>query len=333
MVKANGYGLGDTLIVSELLDLGVENFGVARVSEALRLRRMFPQKKMNLLVFAPLCASSVEEYVFNNLTLILGSYEDLNILKRLSQEHLNKLEGVHLKFDLGMSRLGFDLKDVDAVFDELQKCNIRIDGLCGHFNNALEIDDKSSEASKNLQLLYELSNRFGLKSSQVHLPNSDALGFGPYKEGIRPGLSLYGYSDSDAMSFELMKSLSLRAPLVHTREVLKGQSVSYGRTWTSLKDTKIGVLLIGYADGIPRSLSGKINVFKEQETFSQVGSICMDYMMIDLGADSNAQLGEMFSLFGGDESVDALKHWSKTSGCITYELLVGLGSRLHRRVI
>jgi|GEM_PF-3748246 len=228
MVKANGYGLGDTLIVSELLDLGVENFGVARMSEALRLRRAFPQKKMNVLVFAPLCASSIEEYVFNKLTVILGSYEDLNVLKGLSQKRLDKLQGVHLKFDLGMSRLGFGLTDVNSVFDELKRCNIRIDGLCGHFNKALEIEDKSSEASHSLKQLCEISKKFGLSASQVHLPNSDALGFGPYELGIRPGLSLYGYSSNESMSFELMKSLSLRAPLVHTRELLKGQSVSYG---------------------------------------------------------------------------------------------------------
>jgi len=333
MVKANAYGVGDSLIVGELLDLGVKNFGVARVSEGERLRRLFPQQQFQILVFAPLCASFIESYIQSSLTPVVGSAEDLRILSTLSSEDQNSLEGVHVKFDLGMTRLGFSFFEADTVTETLKSLNIKVLGVCGHFSQASDITNIDSKETEGLEELTSLSKLFGINQELVHAPNSEALSSGSFVVGSRPGLSLYGLSDSKELVAGLEPALSLYAPLVHSRSVKKGTRVSYGGAWVSDVDTQVGVLLIGYADGLPRGLSGKISLFNDGDTFKQVGRICMDYTMIDIGPSKSPKIGQMYTFFDVKHNPRALSDWAESLGCISYELLVGLGDRLLRRVV
>lgn len=335
MVKSNAYGVGDSLVVGELLDLGVSHFGVARVFEGERLRRAFPSKEFEILVFAPLCASNIGHYVEASLTPVVGTERDLMILSESSKEDLKALSAVHVKFDMGMTRLGFSFDEASCVKEALSSLGLSVSGLCGHFSQAAEVSQPHSHEQQNLEKLKSLASVFNLDKSSVHAPNSEALLSSTFEVGLRPGLSLYGLS-SDSKNSEdstLKPVLGLKAPLVHIRRIKAGTKISYGGTWTSPKDTFIGVLLIGYADGLPRGLSGKIKLGFEGESFQQVGRICMDYTMVDLGLDSSLKLGQSLTFFGESYQAQALSVWAEELGCISYELLVGLGNRLVRRVV
>ena len=335
MVKANAYGVGDSLVVGELLNLGIKNFGVVRVFEGQRLRRLYPQKEFNILVFAPLCVAHLEEYISSNLTPVVGSFEDLKYLEALSLKEKEALGGVHIKFDLGMARLGFEIKEAQSVKDHLKKMSIKVIGICGHFSQADQISVPGSKDFEGLRGLSELSKFFELELGldAVHAPNSVALGLGSFEIGSRPGISLYGLSDEEEVSKNLKPALSLKAPLVYVRQVKAGTKVSYDGLWQSLKDTTLGVLFIGYADGLPRGLSGKIDVEFEGESFPQVGLICMDYTMVDLGPNSCLKARDQLTLFGESHNHRALSQWASSLGCLTHELLVGLGDRLRRRIV
>ena len=333
MVKASAYGIGDSLIVGELLNLGIQNFGVARVCEGQRQRRLFPQKSFNILVFAPLRASTLEEYIYSQLTPVIGSFDDLKLLESLKSPEKELLGAVHVKFDLGMTRLGFELTEAKEVREHLKKIDIKVIGICGHFSQAGDIVKPGSEDVEGLKRLREISRIFGLDLESVHAPNSVALGLDTFDVGIRPGIALYGLSDDEQALKGLEPVLSLRAPIVHIREVKAGTKVSYGGLWESPRDTRIGVLLIGYADGLPRGISGKFDVNFEKSYFPQVGLICMDYTMVDLGLDSDLKVGQQLVFFNQDYNSRALSHWANSLGCITYELLVGLGDRLRRRIV
>ena len=333
MVKANAYGVGDSLIVGELLSLGVDTFGVARVSEGQRLRRLFPQEEFKILVFAPICASQISDYITSELTPVIGCKEDLKSLSELSTDEENILGGVHVKFDLGMTRLGFDLSEAAEVNSFFNNTKIKVLGICGHFSQADKIISSNSKDMEGLNNLLELSTVFGLRQEQVHAPNSAALSLGSFEVGSRPGLSLYGLSDDEDVVKNLEPVLSLKAPLVHIRKVKAGTRVSYGGLWESKEDTVIGVLLIGYADGLPRGLSGKIDLGHEGVSFTQVGAICMDYTMVDLGPKNSLKIGQQLTFFGEEHRPRALSEWASSLGCITYELLVGLGDRLKRRIV
>ena len=333
MVKANAYGVGDSLVVSELLSMGVKNFGVARVFEGQRIRRLHPYKKFNILVFAPLCASDIEDYLASDLTPVIGSVVDIDILNNLSVDQKKRLRGLHLKFDLGMTRLGFSLEEAQTIKELLKNSGLEVAGICGHFSQADRILDSNSKDLEGLNALEEISKVFELPIDSVHAPNSAALGLGEFNVGSRPGLSLYGLSDEHKVGEFLEPALSLYAPIVNIRPVKKGVKVSYGGTWESPTDTNIGVLLIGYADGLPRGLSGSMNVSNNGKTYPQVGTVCMDYTMVDLGAKNDLKIGDKMAFFDQNHNPRALSDWANTLGCITYELLVGLGDRLNRRIV
>lgn len=329
MVKANAYGVGDSLVVRELLNANVSDFGVARVSEGLALRRKFSQDNFEILVFAPLTQTNILDYIRSGLTAVIGSKNDLQILESLGENSRRSLKKIHLNFDLGMSRLGFSIADAPFVKDYVESLKLEVGGVSGHFSEAHTFATSDSASEKSLKRLIEIGCYFNLTVDKVHAPNTEALNFKKFDVGIRPGIGLYGLMGDESS----LSALSLTAPLVQTRLLEVGDKVSYGGLWTAKERTQIGVFSIGYADGLKRALSGKIS-FNSQETkkraYLQVGAICMDYTMVNLGLDADFELGEEFTVFGN--SIDLMK-WCDIMNCIPYEILTSLGDRVERVLV
>lgn len=327
MVKANAYGVGDSLVVGALLSVDIKTFGVARVFEAEKLRRTFPNDEFDILVFHPIMREELGSYITNGITPVVTSFEDLKTLCTLDEDKLKKIKPVHLKFDLGMNRLGFSLNQKSEIKDLLKKKNIRVAGVCGHFPTAADYGHTSGKSSSLMVDLIRVASVFDVEASKVHVPNSDALVRGQFEVGIRPGLALYGLSKSDT---ELKGALKLTAPLVSLRSVAEGESVSYSGTWTAEGDSRLAILPIGYADGLRRGLSNRISFNIENVEFRQVGAICMDYCMVLLKDECPVKIGDDFVLF--DEDLKGLYNWAELLETIPYELLTGLGDRIERRV-
>ncbi len=329
MVKANAYGVGDTLVVGTLLDAGAEHFGVARVFEAEKLRRFFPNRKFQILVFNALYGDTIHSYVESSITPVVSGHSDLEVLKNLSKADLKKIDQVHIKFDLGMSRFGFDMKDSAQVWGALKNLGLSIQGVCGHFPQSEDFADENGSSKHLLENLVSCASSLGVPEERVHAPNSEAISRGRFQVGLRPGLGLYGVSQSKESGINGV--LRLTSPLATINSLSLGDRVSYGGTWSAKEQVNVGVLPIGYADGLRRGLSGRIKFFSRGKAYSQVGTICMDYCMVDLGKAREAMKGEEFVLF--DETYSSLFEWAELLGTIPYELLTGLGERVERRAI
>ncbi|MGH1468939.1 MAG: alanine racemase, partial [Bdellovibrionales bacterium] len=268
-------------------------------------------------------------YVESSLTPVVGSAVDVEILKNLSKTDLKKIEKVHIKFDLGMSRFGFDMKDSVQVWGALKNLGLSIQGVCGHFPQSEDFAEVNGSSQDLLADLVSCASNLGVPEDRVHAPNSEAISRGKFKVGLRPGLGLYGVSQSREAGIEGV--LRLTSPLVSINSLSPGARVSYGGTWAAKEQIRVGVLPIGYADGLRRGLSNRIKFFSRGLVYSQVGTICMDYCMVNLGKTEDFVKGTEFVLF--DETYTSLFEWAKLLGTIPYELLTGLGERVERKAV
>lgn len=327
MVKANAYGVGDTLVVSTLLEMGVKHFGVARVFEAEKLRRTFPNISFDILIFHPLEKERLSSYLFNELTAVVSSLHDIELLESLDEKERLRLKPLHLKIDLGMNRLGFKEDQVFEIKEKLSQLNLKVEGVCGHFPTAGDYGESSGRSEPSLKNLVELAKVFGVSEEHVHAPNSEALVKSDFNVGLRPGIALYGVTDHE----DFKGALKLTAPVVSINTVLEGQKVSYGGLWEAKVDTKVGILPIGYADGLRRGLSDRIKFEFNGQFYDQVGAVCMDYCMVNFTADSDLLVGMEMTLF--DEDLKDLYGWAKALNTLPYEILTGLGDRVERKVL
>jgi len=327
MVKANAYGVGDSMVVSTLLLADVKNFGVARVFEAEKLRRTFPNDEFDVLVFHPIVKNELDSYLENKITPVVSSIEDLKLLASFDKGKLKALKPIHLKFDLGMNRLGFSLNLLTEVKDFIKKHDFKLAGVCGHFSTAGDYGVNGGKSSSLLRDLVKAASELEVEEARVHVPNSEALVRDKFNVGIRPGISLYGVTKSAA---DLKGALKLTAPVIAIKDLEAGDSVSYSGTWTAERSSQVAILPIGYADGLRRRLSNRINFRIKNADLKQVGAICMDYCMVLLKEGLEVKSGEELVLF--DEDLKGLYHWAELLETIPYELLTSLGDRIERRV-
>ncbi len=341
VVKADGYGHGSVTVAEAALAGGAENLGVATLQEALDLRKA--GINCPILVLGNLFNSKdLKISLKKDLMITLSSSKEAFLCQKLAEVQ-NKFFDVHIKIDTGMTRLGCDpglaLKLVEVV-DSLP--NIRLKGIYSHLaladceNNIYAESVTSSQKEKFECLLSNLKSR--KKPFCKHLANSAAtlrhkdLHF----DMVRVGLALYGYSPflDFQNNFALEPALAVRARVTLVRDVPAGTGVSYGHTFTTNRPSRLAVVGIGYADGISRSLSGKISVLIDGNFYPQVGSITMDQLVIDLTEKPDVQVGSIVTLLGVDGySVITPYQWSEITGSIPWEILCGFKYRLPRVVI
>lgn len=324
MVKANAYGLGADIISKELLDFGINAFGIANVHEGIALRKSGINNAMILIT----CVSVDEEIEYaieNNISLSVSSIENIKEISRIAN-HKNKLAKIHIKLDTGMTRLGFNKDNIIINFNNILKCkNIYIEGIYTHLSCADLDSEFTNEQIKEFEkIVSELTKYYSFE--YIHILNSD--GTEAYNSAttvdthVRVGISMYGYGNN-------MRPISkLTAPIIHINNVGKYTKVGYGGTYIAKPNTKIAVIKIGYADGISRSLSNKIKVTVNGIKCNQVGNICMDMMMIDV-SNVDAKISDEVVLW---DYTNNLKEIAKCSNKIVYEVISNIGNRIERIV-
>jgi alanine racemase len=346
MVKANGYGHGDIECALRLQAEGAQSLGVGLIEEGILLRQAGVH--CDILFYGIFDRGGAEAVLKYRLTPVISLLQQLKDLEEVSESVVD----VHLKFDTGMHRLGFSRQQASDVFEFLKKSKrIRVRGLMTHLHSAedLALGEKSS-AFGQLQdfevLIKSYENLFGLNDVHIHSLNSAALlGLGPdlkkklkYQHGGRPGLSLYGIAPIDT-ELKLQPVMSLKSHLVRVFQVPKGATVSYGARWKASRPSWIGVVPLGYADGYPRLLSNKASILFRGQRVPQVGSVCMDYLMLDLTESIEAKGEVHFNgeddeviLFGQDESGQEItvSELATHIGTIPWEILTGISERVHR---
>ncbi len=327
VIKANGYGHGICEVAKALPDAPL---AVACVDEALVLRNSGIDNPI-LVLEGAFTANEVLLADTNNIQLVVHSCQQIEQLKE-NNSSIDNVE-VWLKLNTGMNRLGFRPNLAVPMMSELQGLSaVRVLGAMTHFSCADEIDKTHTEEqlavfSSSVEVIRLSRNKFQLSAA-----NSAALIEHPSTrfDQVRPGIILYGSSpfshlSADELNLQAVMHLESRIMAVH--DLSAGDCVGYGRTWCASKDSRIGVVAIGYADGYPRHAPTGTPVWIEDRIVPLVGRVSMDMLMVDLSFHPDAQVGTLVELWGSHLSVDEV---AKAADTIGYELLTGITSRVPR---
>ncbi len=348
VVKADAYGHGAVQVSERLVSDGVEYLAVAFMNEALELREAGITAHI-LVLFDP----DVTEAFEYNLTPAVGTLKAAFALSREAVRRGRHIT-IHIKVDTGMGRLGlrcgaekcFDISGCARDILEISRLQgINIEGIMSHFSDA-DLSDLSFARSQ-IDAFNALRNDLtahGLHVPLYHLANSAAVMALPesHSDAVRPGIMLYGYSAVSPQSLlplgtadvrlpKLVTVMSAKARILALRKLPPGTPVSYGRTFVTARESLIGVVAAGYADGFSRLFSNKGEVLVRGKRAPVVGRVCMDITMIDVTDIPEASETDDVTIMGiqGDESISAedLAQWSNT---IPYEIMLSIGSRARR---
>lgn len=335
IVKANAYGLGAVPISKVLEASSVDAFGVACASEGLQLRNAGIKKP--ILILGGIYRGEVKDSLANGLTPVVGGFDQL---KQLVPE-LKKLgtsASVHIKVDTGMGRLGFQINELNKLFDELQKSPgyIEVSGLMSHLACADQPENPYTEhQTKRFREVISMFEKVGYKKIVKHMANSAGVMFWQQTifDAVRPGIFLYGARPDPYIKTGPKPTPVARfyTKIALVKTVPEGTAVSYGSTFVTKRRTRLGVCPVGYADGYLRGLSNRAEVLVNGKRTHVIGNVCMDMTMIDLTDIPAAKVGDEVILCGkqGDEeiSVEKLANWL---GTIPYEILCHIGARVPR---
>lgn len=332
MIKANAYGHGIREVAPTVAASGADAAGVALIEEGIELRRI--GFKLPVLTFAPVQSGDADALREYKLTPVLGRFEDLENLG-------NQPAQVHLKFNTGMQRLGFDFDQLPELHERLkQAAHVKVAGLCTHFTHGEEAAKPQGPTAKQFQTFLEMTKGLpGVKHAHKSATlASTELNKVHAEIGARPGISIYGLPYDDGKTGAGLKPvLSWHTQLIHVHQVESGESVSYGARWTAARRSTIGVVPMGYADGYFRSLSNKGSMLFRGKKVPVAGTVCMDYVLLDLtGActDGAAKPGEAIVVIGrqGSSEIQAADI-AALAGTIEYEVVTSISARVSREAI
>ena len=337
VIKADAYGHGANFLAKLYQECGTEIFAVSNINEAIKLRKAGITKDILILGYTP------KEYIETLLKYsITQTVYSLDYAKELSKivSKTNVLVKAHLKLDTGMNRLGFNPeKDYSDILKALALPGIYFEGIFTHY--AVADSEDSSDKDFSLEQLNRFNNAVAKLSSDghsfkyIHCCNSAATLLHPFDEGnlVRPGIILYGIAPADDLSlkYELSPVMSIKTVVSAIKTIHKGETVSYGRTFTANKDMKIATLPIGYGDGYPRKMSNCGKVLINGRFADIVGRVCMDQMMIDITDIPKVSVGTEVTVIGqsGDNSI-TFAEIADMVDTIPYELVCNISVRVPR---
>ncbi len=337
VVKADAYGHGATEVTKRLEFVGAEYFGVASLNEALTLRR--EGIKSPILVMSGIMPwDSTMPFVHNRLTPVVY---DMDCLKRIEKES-NDFDlplKIHLKFDTGMGRLGFNKEDVNEIIKILKNIeNIHVEGIMSHFASSEVRDEYGQKQIELFKNIIHTFRSFDINPNYIHMANTGAIMV--YPEAIfnmvRAGIGLYGsYPDSSLMDkIRLKQVMKLSSRIALIRTFPEGYSLSYGRTFKTKGTTRIACVPLGYSDGYPRALSNKGFVLIKGRRCNIVGRICMDWILVDItGHDDFVKGDEVVFMGFAEEACITANDIAELEGTIPYEVLCRVSRKIKRTYI
>lgn len=336
IIKADGYGHGSVKVATVLRANGIESFGVATLSEAVRLREAgFVLEEIVVLGLTP--DPYVDTIIEHRLTPVVCDFKNAQAIS-LAAEKAGIIINGFIAVDSGMGRIGYNPEDSASIEDVKAIAglpNFKIQGLFSHFATA-DAEDKTYSAvqEQRYAVFYKKLVDAGVELPCRTLSNSAAIMEIPsaHYDMVRPGIILYGCYPSDEVDrsgIDLKPVMSVKANIVHLKKVPAGTTVSYGRKWTATKDSIIATIPLGYADGFPRPYSGKGKVIVNGVIAPIAGNICMDQCMIDVTNVPYVRLGDEVTIMGKDGIHEILADDIATAtGTINYEIVCAFGQRL-----
>jgi alanine racemase len=330
VVKADGFGHGQLDVARAALAGGATRLGVTSVDEARPLRAAGLTQRI-LSWLNPL-DSDFAEAVRLDIELGVPGLDHLHAIARTAPG-----ARVHLHLDTGMGRDGAE----PAAWDRLCRAarqaerdgRVRVVGIMGHLPCADRPGHPANTRGRDrFDWGLRVATAAGLRPADHHLAATAATLSDPLSHHTmsRIGAGLVGIDESGTV--RLRSALTLTAPLVTIRSVPAGTAVGYGHTWTARRATRLGLIPIGYADGLPRLASGRAEVWVGGTRRPVAGRISMDMTVIDLGPDTPVSVGDPVTVFGpGDDGEPTTAQWAGWAETLEHEIVTGLSARLHRR--
>ena len=339
VVKADAYGHGLIQVGKAAENAGADWLGTALLEEGITLRNS--GIKIPIISWLTPLGEDFKAAINLDIDLSISSTELLNEIV-LAGKSVKKIPRIHVEVDTGMSRGGVG-DDWQLFLAELSKAvaanEINIVGIWSHFARADEPDEvMNKEQLTVFEDRIKNASATGIKADFIHIANSASslTNKSAHKNIIRWGIGLYGLSPDlnnlgNSKSLNLKPAMRLKAKLHLVKSVKAGVSVGYGGTAITKSDTKLGVVTLGYADGIPRNANNLAGVFVGGKRAPIIGRVSMDQFVVDLGSNSLAKTGDEVIVFGdglgGEYTAD---EWAKASGTINYEIVTRIGSRVPR---
>ena len=345
VIKADAYGHGAIPCAKAAVDSGVDYLGAGIIEEGIELRENGITEP--ILILGSIFPDEVADLVRHDLATILCTPHLAQALAKEAEKQ-GKTMNVHIKVDTGMNRLGVLPENLLPLIKTISNLRaLKIEALSTHFSSA--DDEDTSITTQQIELfqktLIDLQKAGVTMPALTHLANTSALLRFPESRStmVRPGLILYGALPSPILKSvveEICQKENLqnfqpvmqwKSKIIFLNPVQKGQPLSYSRKYFTQRDSLIATLPIGYADGLNRNLSNNMEVLIKGKRAPQVGTICMDMILIDVTEVPDVQMGDEVVIFGkqGEEEIQ-VEELAKKSNTIPYEILCNVGKRVPR---
>lgn len=336
VTKANGYGHGAVEVARVFLENGADRLAVASLEEAIELRKAGIISPILVLGGVPQKQHSLA--VKWNIIETIFSYENAENLSKEAKK-LNKVANIHIKMDTGLNRIGFltEKKSIEEIKKINKLPNLKIEGIFTHFAKADEKDKTFTHKQfERFEWTINELEKEGIYIPIKHVSNSAAIiDLQEYNlDMVRAGIMLYGLYPSDNVKksrINLKPAMTLKAKISHIKKLPPDVGISYGHIFFTKKESIIGTIPIGYADGFTRLLSSRGEAFIRGKRVPVVGKICMDQCMIDLTDVEDAKVDDEVIIFGdGKDGIPHIDEVAKKIGTVNYEVVCMIGRRIPR---
>ncbi len=334
VIKADAYGHGALELGRLYVDEGAPLLAVALVEEAIELRRAGIQAP--ILVMGAVTPGHEQHFVECGLTPYLF---DLDTAERLSRSYREAGQTCryHLKVDTGMGRIGVPLAELEPVLTRLGELDsMQMEGVMTHFARADEPDEPLTEIQAgHFRSVLRDVKAAGFAPRYIHAANSAGILTRELPECnlARPGIALYGgWPSHHFEDLDLRPVMSLRTRIVQLKTVPAGTGISYGHRFVADRPTRVATLPVGYADGYSRLLTGRGEALVRGRKVPVIGTVCMDWIMIDVTDVAAAEVGDEVTLLGhdGEGNVIRAEELADKIGTINYEVFCNIGRRVPR---
>lgn len=330
MVKASSYGLGDVELVNTLIDQNIDYLAVAYTDEGVRLRKRHIKTPIIVLgaeahSFEAMVNANLEPEIFNfhylkNLELVLDNHSEI------------KKFNIHIKFDTGMHRLGFDKKDIPELVSIIKNNpKLHVASVFSHLaaaEDSAEDDYTLHQIALFDEMTKEFCSAFDYKILRHILNSAGIIRFTKHQfDMVRLGIQLYGCTEIPKLGSLLHNVATLKTVITQIKQIPAGETIGYNRSYVLQKDSTVAIIPIGYADGYPRELgNGHGTVLVHGQRVPVIGKVCMDMCMIDISGIS-ANIGDEVIVYGEGNTISEM---AEKANLISYELLTRISQRVPR---
>lgn len=324
-VKADAYGLGAAIVADRLWAEGARTFYTARLSEGVALRQSLGDRDATIYVLDGVTPGSAPMLEAARLTPALNSLPQIEAWN--SHARGGRLKAA-IHVDTGMNRLGMRVEEVRVLLGAMDRLkHVEVVQVMSHLACANEPDHALNalqlERFREAAALFPDAHRSLANSAGIFLGADYAF------DQVRPGISLYGGGPRDVTDARIQAVATFEAPILQTRNVPRGESIGYGATFTATDNTRVAIVAVGYADGVPRAAQPRGAVWFDGKRRSMLGRVSMDLIAIDITDCDAGRPGAMVQIIGPDLPVDDA---ATAAGTTAYELLTRIAPRAHRTI-